>query len=155
MKLLAASLVALLTLGQPAPPIDASQDPAVGSPTSYRDAVFALLEADLNTLRDREPVLRPVSLEIEELPAGLWGYASRNLIGGWRIVVSEAALEHEVLARETLVHEYAHILATRAGRFDEHAHGAYWGVAYSRAYRAVFASWELAALPPLSKPEDK
>jgi|LakMenE01Jun11ns_1017448.scaffolds.fasta_scaffold9901226_3 Zn-dependent peptidase ImmA (M78 family) len=53
------------------------------------------------------------------------------------ISINRKLPEHEAI--ETLLHEYAHVIAWDKCKFDDHCND--WGVAYSRIYRAFLKNF--------------
>jgi hypothetical protein len=72
------------------------------------------------------------------------GLAYKGWHGRWMIQICS---RHEATTvRDTLVHEWAHVLRNYGGSQTQTSHDAYWGVAYAEAYRA--------SQTPLPKEED-
>lgn len=110
-------------------------------------STMATWRRTLRALRVECPTVLPVRVSLRAGPSDCFGYASFSKDRtGFNLVVYRSVQEpgckpREVTRgelRETLVHEWAHLLAY-SGLLHEHleAHDAAWGVAYARCYQAV------------------
>lgn len=95
--------------------------------------------ATLRALRRNAPPVYPVSVRRGDPGAGCLAscalerhYKARRFV---ILIRPEASLQGRVAS---LIHEWGHCLAWSEGHPNVTDHDEHWGVAYSRAYRAVF-----------------
>jgi hypothetical protein len=91
---------------------------------------------DLEALATQCPLGAPAEIRLVDLGTlGAWGRTEwLQDRGCWSLLLAES---DEPVLRDTLIHEWAHALVSKAGGPLEDSHGPFWGVAYARCYRAV------------------
>lgn len=98
-------------------------------------------------LRSHCPTRKPVKVYVVRMAAGEWGeWRQRKATHAIEISSTLFRLKEDpdlCMARETLVHEWAHALCSEAGHLREsNDHTARWGLCYAEAYNAVFDRYE-------------
>lgn len=101
----------------------------------WKPNLRAVLLPLLESVQERLPSALPVRLRVAKLKDAFGSCDIRNTKrDGEHFLISICAGVSEEAAKETLLHEYAHVLAWELSEDD---HGAEWGYQYSRIYRAV------------------
>jgi len=89
----------------------------------------------LELVQEKLPPALPIRLRVSRLKGAFGSCDIRNTNrDGKHFLISICSGISEESAKETLLHEYAHVLAWELSEDD---HGAEWGYQYSRIYRAV------------------
>lgn len=110
----------------------------MGTDAGRADVTMRLSTA-LARLRRKLPLAKPVRVHLtDSVPGGDWGQATESQ-RRFIIYLDERAIfpdgDCDFLV-ELLIHEWAHLMTW--GMLDDKDYDAHWGLAYARAYRAVY-----------------
>ncbi len=93
--------------------------------------------AALRDLRKKVPTAFPVQVRRKDIPASECCFGTCTFDGNIFKITIDKSISND-MAVETLIHEWAHVIAWTHEHDTVDDHGPEWGLAYSRVFRAFF-----------------
>ena len=135
-------LIALLAI---APACSSVPKPPVVVEAVTQEFDPELFEAIVKVLQERVPLAFDVRVAVMAIDGPYYGHTNWNELEGHMDIQIEVRQQWESIV-DTLIHEWAHAMVWDLNSKDRHDD--FWGVAYSRAYRAVMAGLSPAPVQP-------
>lgn len=136
------ALIALLAF---APACSSVPKPPVVVQAVTREFNPSAFEGIVKVLQERVPLAYDVRVAVMAIDGPYFGRTNWNELEGHMDIQIEVRQQWESMV-DTLIHEWAHAMVWDLHLAD--SHDEFWGLAYSRAYRAVMAGPSPAPVQP-------